>query len=257
MHLLPREAAEVTWKSGKRTPWSSENDHGKLWRRVRTCPMSRNSQVLRCIGPVSKSDHGNQPGMELPSSCGSCVYLTPRTPARTTHMIDDVHRMLTNDASAAVFTLGPLCLRCARDNGRQRREEQPFKGQKALGFKSCCCVTWLGFIRTHKSGGLSTALAPHAVMLQSHDSAVARASANESASAAVAYSSFLWASRSGMCVGRRLRALSSSLENFCFVLTSPNWILVLWDSGVSGARESVRDKRDRHSLCGRLVSIAV
>lgn len=28
--------------------------------------------------------------MELPSSWGSCVYLTPRTPARTARMIDDV-----------------------------------------------------------------------------------------------------------------------------------------------------------------------
>lgn len=42
-----------------------------------------------------------------------------------------------------------------------------------------------------------------------------------------------------MCVGRRLRALSSGLENVCFVLTSPNWVLVLWDSG-SAERESRR-----------------
>lgn len=68
--------------------------------------------------------------MELPSSCGLCVYLPLRTPARMTRTIDDVHRMLTDDASAAVFTWRGLCLKGARDNGRQRREEQPFKGQK-------------------------------------------------------------------------------------------------------------------------------
>lgn len=37
-----------------------------------------------------------------------CVSVTPRTPATTTRLIDVVHRMLTDDSSAAVFTLGDV-----------------------------------------------------------------------------------------------------------------------------------------------------
>lgn len=116
----------------KRAPWSSEDDLSITRRCVRTCQGSRNSQEIRCIGP--------RRSMELPSSWCSCVCFCITEEMLREHLLGptrmatDVHRTLRHESSAAVFTLGGLCLRCVCrcDNGGWWRNEQPFIGKNQL-----------------------------------------------------------------------------------------------------------------------------